>query len=469
MTAGPVTAAIAAFARDVYERGPGAEAFELARKVALDQIGLQIGCSCLASSVATHAYVRRTARPGAATVLVHGDRLTAEGAAFSNAAFGHGQDFDDTCRPAQTHAGAVVVPAAIAVGEEVGASGEQVLRAICAGLEVMLRTAHAVSPECLRRGHHPMLVGGPFGAAVAAGLLMGLDDERLVHALGIAGSFPGGLVEYSESGGSVKRLHGAIPTTAGIRAAALAELGVTGPTSVFEGRKGVGRAFASEPKLERLVEGLGERWLLDDLAFKFYNCCYFIHPAVDAVLELMELHGLRAADVDVLHVGTSAQGVTHVGQIPKPRDEVGAQFSLHFTLALVLINGTPGLQTYSQACIDDPAIRELARRVVVEDDAVASSEYPANWGSIVTARTPDGRSVSARVRDPRGTRENPCTIDDLWSKFDRNVVPIIGAAPAAALRERLECLERLPAITDLTRPTVVGDNVEEEATVAGTP
>lgn len=467
MNAGPVTSAIAAFAREVYLHGPGAEALELARNVTLDQIGLQIGCSRLASSVATHAYVRRTARPGAATVLVYGDRLTPEGAAFSNAAFGHGQDFDDTCRTAQTHAGAVVVPTAIAVGEEVGATGEQALRAICAGLEVMLRTAHAVSPECLRRGHHPMLVGGPFGAAVAAALLMGLDDERMVHALGIAGSFPGGLVEYSESGGSVKRLHGAIPTTAGIRAAALAELGVTGPTSVFEGRKGVGRAFASEPKLARLTDDLGERWLLDDLAFKFYNCCYFIHPAIDAVLELMQRYAVDAADVDVLHVGTSTQGLTHVGQIPEPLDEVGAQFSLHFTLALVLVDGTPGLQTYNQACLDDPAIREMARRVVVEEDPVANGEYPANWGSIVTARTRDGRVVSARVRNPRGTRESPCTMDDLWSKFDRNVVPTIAAARAAALRERLERLERLPAITDLTRPTVVGENAEEEAIVAG--
>lgn len=433
----------------------------------LDQIGLQIGCCGLASSVAARDYVRRTARDGDCTVLVHGDRLTAEGAAFANAAFGHGQDFDDTCRPAQTHAGAVVVPTAIAVGEEVGAGGEQVLRAICAGLEVMLRTAHAVSPDCLRRGQHPMLVAGPFGAAVAAGLLTGLDDACMVHALGIAGSFPGGLVEYSESGGSVKRLHGAIPTTAGIRAAALAELGMTGPASVFEGRKGVARAFSSAPRPARLTDGLGERWLLDDLAFKFYNCCYFIHPAIDAVLELMRRHDLRAGDVADLHVGTSTQGRTHVGQMPEPRDEVGAQFSLHFTLALVLLDGTPGLDTYDRACLEDPAIRALARRVVVEDDALATAEYPANWGSIVTARTHDGRTLAVRVRDPRGTRENPCTMDDLWAKFDRNVTPVLGAARCASLRERLERIELLPSIADLIRPAVVGKNVEQEATLAG--
>jgi 2-methylcitrate dehydratase PrpD len=466
MTGGPITATVAAFARDVYKHGPEAHALELARIVTLDQIGLQVGCSRLASSVAARDYVRRTSRAGDSTVLVHGDRLTAEGAAFANAAFGHGQDFDDTCRPAQTHAGAVVVPTAIAIGEEVGATGEQVLRATCAGLEIMLRTAHAVSPECLRRGQHPMLVAGPFGAAVAAGLLTGLDDDRMIHALGIAGSFPGGLVEYSESGGSVKRLHGAIPTTGGIRAAALAELGVTGPTSVFEGRKGVVRAFTSEPAIGRLVDGLGERWLLDDLAFKFYNCCYFIHPAIDAVLELMRHHGLTADEVASLHVGTSAQGNLHVGQIPEPVDEVGAQFSLHFTLALVLLQGTPGLDTYSRACLADPAIRSLARRVVVEDDATATAEYPASWGSIVTARTYDGRALAARVRDPRGTRENPCTMDDLWAKFDRNVEPVLGAARTAALRERLERLDQLPTIADLIGPTVVGEHVEEEAPVA---
>ena len=242
---------------------------------------------------------------------------------------------------------------------------------------------------------------------------------------------------------------------------------MTGPTSVFEGSKGVVRAFTTEPALERLCDGLGERWLLDDLAFKFYNCCYFIHPAIDAVLELVRRHGLCPADVATLHVGTSTQGHAHVGRIPEPHDEVGAQFSLHFTLALVLLDGTPGLHAYSDDCLADPAIRDLARRVAVEDDAVATAEYPASWGSIVTAHTVDGRALAARVRNPRGTRENPCTIDDLWAKFHRNVTPALGAASAAGLRERLERLKRLPTIADLTQPTVVGENVEEEAPVAG--
>ncbi|HEV3001444.1 MAG TPA: MmgE/PrpD family protein [Solirubrobacteraceae bacterium] len=470
MTGRPLSATVAAFARSVFTDGAPEHAMRMTRRVALDQVGLQIGCAHLPWSLVARDYARASARDGSATVLVHGDRLTPEGAAFANAAFGHGQDFDDTCRPAQTHAGAVVVPTAVAVGEEVGATGEQVARAIAAGLEVMLRVAHMVSPECLRRGNHPMLVGGPFGAATAAGLLLGLDEARLVHALGIAGSYPGGLVEYSESGGSVKRLHGAIPTTAGIRAAAMAKLGLTGPTAVFEGAKGVGRAFAGEPALDRLTRGLGTTWLLDDLAFKFYNCCYFIHPAIDAVLELQQRHGLQAHDVAELRVGTSRQGLVHVGQIPEPADEVGAQFSMHFTLALTLLGEVPGLDTYSAACLGDPGIRALARRVVVEEDATATSEYPANWGSVVTARTHDGRDLAARVRDPRGTRENPCTDSDLHAKFDRNVEPVLGAATAAELRERLDRLDELPAMAELTaaaaRTTAAAHPDEQEERVA---
>ena len=192
-----------------------------------------------------------------------------------------------------------------------------------------------------------MLVAGPFGAALTAGLLQGLDSRKLVEALGIAGSYPGGLVEYTESGGSVKRFHGAIPASAGIRAAAFARLGLTGPTAVFEGIKGVGRAFSSTPHPERLVDGLGETWLLDELGFKFYNCCYFIHPPLDALRRLIELHDLRAGDIAELRVGTSRQGVLHVGSLPEPTDELGAQFSLHFTLAMASFGTLPGLGSYS--------------------------------------------------------------------------------------------------------------------------
>jgi len=456
VTDGPITAAVAAFALRMRHEGPGERVRTLARRVVLDQIGLQVGCARLPASVVAHEYVRRTARTGTATVLVHGDRLSAEGASFANAAFGHGQDFDDTCRPAQTHAGAVVVPTAVAVAEEVGANGQATLRAIAAGLEVMVRVAHMVSPVCLRRGQHPMLVAGPFGAAVAAGMLWELDEGQMIHALGIAGSHPGGLVEYSESGGSVKRLHGAIPTTGGIRSAWMARYGLTGPTAVFEGSKGVGRAFAETPELGRLGDDLGARWLLDDLAFKFYNCCYFIHPAIDAARELIRQDDLRPADIAAVRVGTSRQSLTHVGKIVTPRDEVGAQFSMSFTLALVLLGQIPGIDTYSEACLADPEALRLASLVRVEEDSVAEAEYPANWGSIVTIATHDGREMSSRVRDPLGTREHPCSDTDLRTKFLHNVTPVLGRERAAALYERaarLDDLSNMAALTALSLDT----------------
>jgi 2-methylcitrate dehydratase PrpD len=434
------------------------------RDIIIDQVGLQLACSRYPWCEAVYRYVTQVAGPGQSTILRHGDRTSPEHAAFVNSSFGHGQDYDDTVTMVQTHPGAVIVPVAMAVGEEVGATGRSVLDAAAVGIEVMLRVAHSVSPDCLRRGHHTPPAAGPFGAAITAGLLLGLDSEQLVSALGIAGSFSGGLLEYTQSGGSVKRIHCAIPTTGGIRAAYLAKLGVTGPATVLEGRKGFCRVFADEPRIERLTDGLGERFLIEAVGFKFYNCCLFVHAPLEAFVEIVREHGLSPSEIERVRVGTSRQGVMHVGQLPEPTDEVGAQFSLHFSLPVAVLKEPPGLRTY-ETCLDDQAIRELASRVSVYEDPVATAEYPSNWGGVVTVETHDGRSFTNRVRFPRGTPENPMTSLDFQRKFFSNAAPELGPDGCSDAYEALLALEENEDIRLVARRLVAEE--ERELQLAG--
>ncbi|HEY8524652.1 MAG TPA: MmgE/PrpD family protein [Acidimicrobiales bacterium] len=446
---------LARFARDIYAHGAPESVTGRAAEILVDQLGLQIGCARLAWCEAVHDYVCSVRSEGPSTVLVHGARAHPEVAAFANATFGHGQDFDDTCMKVQTHAGAVVVPVALAVGEAVGAHGSELVRAIVAGLEVMLRAAHAVSPDCLRRGHHTPPAAGPFGAAVAAGLLMGFDEDELVRALAIAGSFSGGLIEYTQGGGSVKRIHTAIPTTAGIRAAHLARAGLTGPETVLCGTKGFCRVFADDPRPGRLTDGLGATFLIEDVGLKAYNCCYFIHSPLEALLAIVREQGLRPEEIASIAVGTSAHGTVHVGSIPEPIDALGAQFSTHFTLALALLREPPSLDSYGPEQLEDREVRELARRVTVHEDPIATAEYPTNWGANVTVTTVTGGRYERRVRYPLGTAENPMSTDQVYEKFDRNVTPVVGPEKARKLRTMVGDITGITDLRELTALTVV--------------
>lgn len=454
----PAARHLARFAHAVYAGGAPETATRRAIDILVDQIGLQVGCARLDWCNSVHDYVQSVASRSAgdaATVHVFGTRAHPEMAAFANATFGHGQDFDDTCMRVQTHAGAVVVPVALAVGESVGASGEQVVRAIVAGLEVMLRAAHSVSPDCLRRGHHTPPAAGPYGAAVAAGLLMGLDVEGITQALAIAGSFSGGLIEYTQGGGSVKRIHTAIPTTAGIRAASLARLGLTGPPTVLDGAKGFCNVFANDPQPERLIEDLGVSYIIEHVGLKVYNCCYFIHSPIEALLGIMADEEVAAGDIESVTVGTSAHGTVHVGSIPVPVDALGAQFSAHFTLALVAMRELPGLHSYGPEQLADEGILAFARRVTVHEDAIATAEYPTNWGAEVTVVTTGGDHFVRRVRYPLGTAENPMPAAKLWEKFRRNVAPVLGDERADRLAELLDGFTDVADVSELTKLTAI--------------
>jgi len=437
---------LAEFAHHLYKYGAPDDTLEAVRVIIVDQLGLQIGCSRLPWSRSVLNYMKMFEGGGRSTVVANDTNLPPEQAAFVNATFGHGQDFDDTCMLVQTHPGAVVIPTAIAVAEEFHATGQELIYAITAGIEVMLRVAYSVSPGCLQRGHHSLPAAGPFGAAISAGLLLGLSPDGLVQALGIAGSFSGGLVEYTQAGGSVKRIHAAIPTTAGIRAAYFARLGLTGPETVLDGNRGFCRVFSDSPCVERLTEQLFERYLIMEVGLKAYNCCYFIHSPLEALLELVESHGLQASEIAQIAVGTSRQGTVHVGKLPYPQDHLGAQFSIHFTLAMSLLDGPPGLYSYNDEQLHNAAIRDLGRRILVYEDETCTAEYPENWGAIVTVEKSSGQKFTNRVRYPKGTPKNPMSPSEIRQKFVRNIIPVLGLATADQLYAELAHIEDLPSI-----------------------
>jgi 2-methylcitrate dehydratase PrpD len=320
-----------------------------------------------------------------------------------NGALAHGLDFDDTHAASITHASAVVLPTVFALAEARGLDGRALITAAVAGYETITRIGMAASGAFHDRGWHATAVCGPFAAAAAAGRCAALDPARLTAALGIAGSCASGVMEFLEGGSAVKRLHPGWAGHAGAVAATLAEAGVTGPATIFEGRFGFYSAFVSKPPDVAPFDTLGREWETLAVAFKPYPCCHYNHAYLDGALELRAREAIDAGSIASIECGVPA------GQVPivcepaaskaRPRTTYEAQFSLPFSVAAAFVDGGIGIDTYSPARLADARVLGLAGRVryVVDRD----SRFPAVFPGRVRVVLHDGRTVEARVDDAR--------------------------------------------------------------------
>ncbi len=281
---------------------------EHAKLCLMDTLGIAFAATKEPAAIAAATVARRTSGAPESTLLVHGDRVPAPMAALANgtAAFSH--NFTDTTLSCVIHGGPVAVPAALAAGEMMTASGAEVLTAIVAGYEVMTRIGNSINSGTARmahhkKGYHPTATCGVFGAAAIAAKLTGLSVEGTVAALGIAGSFASGLAESLTDGSDVWRAHGGIAAHNGVLAALLARAGLTGPRGVLDGKKGFCTAFTDgRYDAGALVEGLGERWLVQDAAFKLHNTAHVWALPLDALAAVRAAHPFSVADVERMEV-----------------------------------------------------------------------------------------------------------------------------------------------------------------------
>ncbi|MBI3068071.1 MAG: MmgE/PrpD family protein [Betaproteobacteria bacterium] len=437
------------------------EVREHARRFILDNFGCQIAGATLPWSQAYYEVIRKTRSGTHSTVAYFGDKLSPDDAAFINSTFNHANETDDTHLKSPTHPGSIAVPAALAMAEYARADGEKLLAAVIAAYEIQIRISWACSPFLIYRGHHPPVGVGPFGAAAAGTILMGFDAERTLNALAIAGSHSAGLIEYTRTGGSVKRIHSAIPAAAGVRAALFAEAGITGPHSILEGDKGFCKVFAGDYDLNRLTEGLGTRYHLLDNALKPYSCCHLIHAAFDALDQLRDREPLTPGQVKSITVYTNSEPIlSHIGSIVEPQDILGAQFSLPFSLAMRLhhggrgVNGGNGYWDYPNVNLKDPRLLETARNVkcVVPDNAEWAR---VDKGAGIEVETTDDRRLREIVPYSKGLPENPMSAAEVKEKFHSLVDPILPAGRPDEIVAAVDHVETIKSVEKLAQLLVV--------------
>ena len=435
---------------------------DYAKLCVLDTLGIALAGHAEPSTRATRSVARHHGGAPQATLFVDGGKVPAPQAALVNgtAAFSH--NFTDTTLSCVIHAGPVTVPAALAVGESVGASGAQVLTAIVVGYEIMTRVGNAINAGSARmahhrQGYHPTGTCGVFGAAALAAKLLGLSTDHIVHSLGVAGSLAGGLSESLIDGSDTWRAHGGIAAHNGLIAALLARDGLTGPTAVFEGERGFCTAFtAGHYDASALERQPGDHLLILDAALKLHNTAHVWALPLDALATLQAQHGFDAADVDEMVV-TFPQTWTAIMDDPSgstyaPVSYAQATNNLRYCLAAALHDGRVYLEQFDDAHLHNPAIIETARRITPRPDAElgrifeTTDRAPTHLEVILKS----GNRYQLEVDYPRGSPQNPATHAELEAKFDALVTPVLSTSQVNTLKERLFALEDVEQISEVT-------------------
>lgn len=337
-----------------------------------------------------------------------GGRSDLEGRVFLAASLSHIAETDDLHRRSVTHPGCVVIPVALLLGADLGRGGAEVLRAVLAGYEVMIRIGNALGPSHYRVFHNTATAGG-FGAAAAAATLLDLDEDGWVHALGNAGTQAAGLWEFIADAAMSKHLHAGMAATAGLRAALLASHGFTGPERILEGDRGFFRGFCPDPEPYRVLEPAGG-WALPGTSIKPWPCCRHTHPAIAAALALRE-RGVGAGELLLSTYGTALR-VTNDAEARTP---YAARFSLQFCVAAALVHGRVEPDTF-EGGLHDPDVRQVLARVRVQESDAHETAYPARWGATLRWTGDAGGVEQITFPDAPGDPECPLTPAQLRDK-----------------------------------------------------
>ncbi len=414
---------------------------EAAGRSITDWLGTAIRGAAEPLADAVAAVIAATGGEAQATVVGRGARTSALLAALANGAQSHALDFDDTHLPSIVHGAAPVAPVALALGEWRRATGADVLAAFVAGFEVETRIGRVIGRKLADRGWHVTGLLGHFGAATAAGKLLGLDHARLAQALGIAGTQAAGL--EASFGTMSKPLHPGKAAMNGLLAALLAREGFTGPVAVLDAPTGLPGTFLGVTGMDRAAEGLGKRFEIVDNSTKFYAACHLTHATIDAGRAIRARLDLSPDAVESVRCHVNPL-VLKVANQTAPRTGLEAKFSVAYCAATALVRGEAGEAQFAEASVADAGVARVMSRVTPEADPSLRVD-----AARMTLRLADGRVLEEHIAAARGTPDNPLTRDEVEAKFQRLAGVVLPAERVARLAAMLRRLAELPDVAAL--------------------
>ncbi|QEI06739.1 MmgE/PrpD family protein [Pigmentiphaga aceris] len=425
------------FARQLDLAQIPAEVVMLARLHLADAIGVALAAASVPAHRSMLTKLRRASpQTGAATVLGFADPAPASVAALINGTSMHSLEYDDTHMGSIVHGSAVIVATVLAVAEEQGLTLDDALRLTIIGWELLVRLGEASPGSFQRRGFQVTSVGGVVVAAILAATARGCDAQQTAHAAGIAGSQGSGIFEFLSNGSKVKALHPGWAAHGAIWAAMLAESGMTGPMTVLEGKHGIFAAYADDTqagaRLSASLTTLGERWALSEAAFKFYPCCHYIHPYLEAA-ELLRAQ-VNGVAIVAAHCKVAPGAATVIAEPwsakQSPRDSNAAKYSLPYTVALALLGQPIDLDAMTGIKINAQAVA-LAGHVTAEP--WMDSGFPARFAADLSVTLADGSVLHHQIAQVLGSAERPASADRVRQKLIDNASRSVPVAACDAI------------------------------------
>ena len=429
-----------------------ADAVSRCRELLLDQLGCQLIGAGMPWNQPVYQFVQSAKSGGPARIVKYGNEVPLDDAVLVNGTFAQGCELDDYYDQGGGHPGAATVPVILALAQKQPVSGPELITAMVAGYEVGWRIGRALLPELMKRGYHAQSAVGVFIAAAAAGKILRLDPDQMTHALAIAGSHAGGTMEYDQSGGEVKRLHNGMACCGGLRSALLAQLGLTGPPTIFEGERGILKVMSGSCNIEPIVKDLrtgSEHPALYHAAMKRFPVNASQHAPIELLDNLVREHSIDPGQVAKIKVEVNEGILLHGGTIYRPKEVIEAQFSLRFSLALRLLKGNNDLQHYLDAAMwSDPALLEIGRKIELLADPTATG--PRRFACAMSVELSDGREVGGSLAAPKGSYNNPLTASELQDKFYRMGRTVLDDERLGSIVDSVQHIEKAQSVAPLS-------------------
>jgi 2-methylcitrate dehydratase PrpD len=442
----PVTRALSEHIASALARPLPPEIEEKTRHHLLDTLAAMVAGSRLVPGQLARAYVRAQGGARQATVVGSRQVTTAVNAALANGMCAHADESDDSHDGGRFHPGCAVVPAALAAAELADRDGASLLRATALGYDIGARFVIALGlGKAYGRPHSTHSLGGLFGAAAAAGALLGLDAQRVRFQLSYVVQQASGLAYWMRDPDHIEKAFdfGGMPARNGVAAATMAAAGFTGVEDPLAGARTYFEAFAETPHPDALVEGLGSRFEIGRASIKKWPSGSPIQAALDALAALMGTHGIGPDDVAELMVRLPDDRIHLVD------DSEVANLCVQHLLAVLLHDGRLGFAAaHDQARMRDPAILALRARIRAVPDPELTRALPPRQ-AIVRVTTRDGRELEERARAVRGTPDNPMARHEVEAKVLDLLASVLGAERARALIEAVWRIERLGSVRAL--------------------
>jgi 2-methylcitrate dehydratase PrpD len=431
-------------------------AVEAAKKEFLDSLGVALAGSSKTGVKELVDLVKHWGGKQQSTIISYGIKVPAPNAAQVNATMTHALDYDDGHQGALVHTGAILIPTALAVAEQVGqASGREFITLVALGADFMCRLGLSTRPAgtVVSQGWHFTSIYGFLGAAAIAGRLLGLDEDRMVNALGIAYHQCSGNMQCVTDGALTKRMGPGFAVKGGITAALMAEKGITGAKNCLEGEFGIYKLYhQGDYDADALVKDLGRRFEGTHVALKPYPCCGITHVYIDAALGIVREHNIKPEDIKEIKVfgGEGGQTLSTPLEVKRnPRNAVDSQFSIPWVVAIAFTRGRPSVEHFTDTAIQSEDILKISNKINFELDHDLTRHGAAGPG-IIKVLTKSGETYSQRVDNPLGSTERPLKFNDCVTKFLDCTSYAINPISKDKAERVVELIEHLDGLDDVT-------------------